>query len=572
MIQGRVTKVRRREDGNYAVTIGTNGRTVVWMLSAEPLRLGERVQLTPTHVSEMRVATQNTPGKVLVVSGGEIKVLAEPFARRMVAPRWYEAVGQAMRRPLFAYQLEGAAWLASRLAPGEGAILADEPGLGKSAQAVAAVTAIGAFPCLLVCPATLKQGWETELGYSIRDLVVRQVEHEQGDLPPAHVLVLNYDLLRARESQLLSYRFRCMIMDEAHALKEPVPTKNHRAAVATRLATSIRRVALLTGTPMLNVPEELWRLLHIVDPKEWPSFAEFRQHYCLAPPGEDATTEEQPKDPDAPRIYNVEDLRVRLDVAMLRRTKSELLKQLPPKRRVSVVVDLEPADQAEYLLAEKSVVDWLVGLGASSLAESASRAEALVRLTMLRHIAARGKLRKAVPTFLAQWIRLRQNEPLLVFAFHVDVIAGIARICRRLGVPTSCLHGQQTADKRSAQVLAFQTGRTQVLLAPLRCGGLGLNLQRASNVLILERLWTPSLMEQAEDRCHRLGQTREVVAHYLDARHTVDEHVAAVSSRKQELIDRIVDDVEESAENEEQIETLQAVADRLRVSGSASAA
>jgi SNF2 family DNA or RNA helicase len=571
MIRARVVKVRRREDGTYAVTLGTNGRTVVWMLADEPLRLGERVELMPTHVNEMRVATENTPGNVLVVSGGEIRILAEPFARRLVAPRWYGAVGAAMRRPLFNYQLEGAAWLASRLATGVGAILADEPGLGKTAQSVAAVTALGYFPCLLVCPATLKPGWETELGYSVRNLVVKQVEHEQGDMPAAHVLIVNYELLRARENQLRNYRFRSMIVDESHALKEPTPLKTHRAAVATRLAASIRRVVLLTGTPMLNAPEELWRQVHIVDPTVWPSYQEFRKTYCLPTPG-DVEPERPSGGASSPRIYNQEDLRVNLDVVMLRRTKAELLKELPPKRRVAVPIELESSDRAEYMAAEKSVVDWLVGLGAASLAESASRAEALVRLTMLRHIAARGKLRKAVPTFLSQWARLRSGEPLLIFAFHQDVVTGVIKICRRLGVPTSWIHGNQAAAKRAAHLLAFQSGQTQMFVAPLRCGGLGLNLQRAANVLILERLWTPSLMDQAEDRCHRLGQTKEVVAHYLDARHTVDEHVAAVSERKRELIDLVVDDVDETREAEEQTETLQAVADRLRASGQADAA
>jgi SWI/SNF-related matrix-associated actin-dependent regulator 1 of chromatin subfamily A len=569
MIRGRVVKVRRRDDGAYAVTIGTNGNTVVWMLSDSPMRLGERVELTPEHVNELKLATANRKGNVLVVSGGELRVLPEPFSRRMVASGWYRRVAQAMRRPLFNYQLEGAAWLASRFAESKGGILADEAGLGKTAQSVAAVTAVAAFPCLLVCPATLRSNWQTEIAHSSRDLVVAQVEHEQGPMPSAHVIVVNYELLRAREVQLIQYRFRSMVVDEAHALKEPLPPRTHRAAVATRLAAHIGRVALLTGTPMLNKPEELWRQLHIVDPAEWPSYADFRRLYCLPQPGEEDDEHEKPAEPT---IYNEDDLRFRIDEVMLRRTKSELLRELPPKRRISIPVELEHRDRAEYLIAEKSVVQWLMGLGAEGLAESAKKAEALVKLTMLRHLAARGKLRKAVPTFLAQWNRLRGEEPLVVFAFHQDVIAGVVRICRRMGLRLSHIDSRQSSDKRSQQVLAFQGGRTHVFVAPLRCGGLGLNLQRAANVLILERLFTPSLMEQAEDRCHRLGQTREVVAHYLDARDTVDEHVAEIIARKRALIDRVVDDVDETSEDQEQTETLQAVVERLRGVGSASAA
>jgi hypothetical protein len=220
---------------------------------------------------------------------------------------------------------------------------------------------------------------------------------------------------------------------------------------------------------------------------------------------------------------------------------------------------LEQQDRVHYDAARKNVVNWLRSIGSVQLAGSASRSEALVRLTMLRHIAARGKLRKAVGMFLRQWFA-EAKRPLVVFGFHRDVIAGVRSICARIGVRVSCILGEYSGERRQAELDAFQCGQTDVFVAPLRAAGVGLNLQRAADALVLERLWTPSLMEQAEDRIHRLGQTKQVTIWYLDARDTIDQHIAEIQRDKQKLIGRVVDDVSAEQQQAEEQETIERLA------------
>ena len=372
------------------------------------------------------------------------------------------------------------------------------------------------------------------------------------------MLVTNYDLLRARERQLASYGFKCMVLDESHAVKEPVAGTDHRASVATRIASGIGRVVLLTGTPLLNRPAELWRSLHLVEPETWPDFEAFRTRYCQR--GEDGLVDGLVTRHGL--VERVTELRCRVDELMLRRSKSDLLRKLPPKVRRVVVCSLEDRDRAHYDAAQKNVVSWLRSIGSAELASSASRSEALVRLTMLRHIAARGKLRKAVGVFLGRWFT-EVKRPLVVFGFHRDVIAGVRAICARIGVRAACILGEYSGERRQAELDAFQCGAADVFVAPLRAAGVGLNLQRAADALVLERLWTPSLMHQAEDRLHRLGQTKQVTVWYLDAKDTIDSYIAEIQRDKQKLIGRVVDDVAAEQELAEQQETIDRLAQAL---------
>ena len=318
---------------------------------------------------------------------------------------------------------------------------------------------------------------------------------------------------------------------------------------------------MLTGTPLLNRPAELWRLLHIAAPDDWPSYRAFRKRYCLRPlesdpdPGIAVVTEHG-------EVYRLDELRARTDEVVLRRLKSELLAGLPPKVRRSLVVDLEPYDRSHYDAAESDVWSWLSAVRADRTPLSASKNEALVRLTMLRHIAAVGKLRRALPEYLEHWFDT-EREPLVLFAYHQDVVAGVHEICRALGLRRSGILGKSSSVERTAEVDRFAMGEADVFVAPIKSAGTGINLQSARHALFLERLWTPSLMSQAEDRLHRIGQSRQVTITYLDAARTVDQYVAEVLAAKQQLIDRVVDDVDDQAECAEQGDTVSEVMERM---------
>lgn len=412
---------------------------------------------------------------------------------------------------------------------------------GKSTQALAAIASVGATPAILCCPPNVKVNWTREARYLKPRLKIAVVSGSTGPIPPAHIIVVNYDILRARERQLLNLRAKTIVFDEAHLLKEPTPIASHRAAIATRIAHRIGRPILLTGTVLLNRPQELWRLLHILDPRIWSSYADFKHRYCASPDDEDkkfrliVTEHGQAK--------RIDELRALAAPYMLRRQITVLKQQLPPKTRRQVMIALEEVDRKNYLAAEKDVVAWLRGFAGDARAMRAKRGQAVVKLNMLRRIAAEGKLRRAVGDYLSAWFSEENgHKPLVIFAYHRRVLAGVEEICRRMGLKVSTISGKDSDKKRQEEIDRFQQGLTSVFIAPIKSAGVGINLQRASDILSLERLWTPSLMNQAEGRCHRLGQRNPVTVTYLDAAGTVDEHIAHVLAEKQRLIDTVVDD------------------------------
>ena len=171
---------------------------------------------------------------------------------------------------------------------------------------------------------------------------------------------------------------------------------------------------------------------------------------------------------------------------------------------------------------------------------------------------------KPFPEYVHAWFDRTQRFPLVIFGYHIHVLLGVTRICQRMGIRASVLHGNDTSEERNRVVNQFQNGHSDVFIAPILSAGLGLNLHRASDVLFLERMWTPALMSQAEARVERIGQKNPVTATYLDAAKTVDEYLATVLMSKQAVIDRVVDDV--AYKDDFESETVDEVLELLRQS------
>jgi SWI/SNF-related matrix-associated actin-dependent regulator 1 of chromatin subfamily A len=539
-VRGRVITVRPRSDGTFAVTLFLRERQLGWMLAPVAPRMGALLEIEGAEekVYEQRGAT------VKVLGGGDVRVVDEPWARRYVPRPWLVAATKASRVRLYPHQIEGAGWLAQRLRGGHGGILADDQGLGKTVQAGVALFVARTFPAIVVCPSSVKRAWERELHDMLdADLRISVLDGYEGAIPPSHVIIANYDLLRAREKQLRALGARAIVFDEGQILKEPAPSPSHRAAVATRLAHRIGRAMILSGTPLPNKLPELWRLLHVVDRKEWPDFDDFQQRYCVEPE-EDEVDVGRHVITDYGRVHRLDELHARMAPYMLRRLKSHVLSHLPPKERRTVTVELGERERALYDRCEKDVVAWLRGVGQSARADSAARGQALVKLQMLRRIAAMAKLRSAVPRYLERWFATH-GRGLVIFGYHTPVLKGVKRICMEMGLRIAAIHRKDSDRKRQANVDAFCAHQADVFLAPIRAGGVGLNLQHGGHhVLFLERMWVVGAMAQAEDRVHRLGQKETVQITYLDAARTVDEHIARVLRQKQKIIDVVVDDRE----------------------------
>jgi superfamily II DNA or RNA helicase len=419
------------------------------------------------------------------------------------------------------------------------AFLADEQGLGKTIEALAAIEADGAYPAVIVCPASLKLNWLREIERwlphrSARALSgtgsgsaadtpqdLRSADRKEA-LGRTDITVVNYDILAARERELGRLSPRALVLDESHYCKNGAAK---RTQAATRVAASVPvngLVLALTGTPVMNRPNELISQLRIIGRLgDFGSGAKFGERF---------------KGADAHQRLHWH-LRAR---CFVRRLKSEVLPQLPAKTRSVVPIELD--NEGEYRLAERDVIAWLRS-HPLDLAEldakvaAALRAERLVRLGALKKLAARGKLHAALA-----WIHdfLSSGERLVVFASHREIQQAIVeRFPHALHVL-----GKDSHKARDASVRRFQEAdgeQTQLIVCSLAVAGQGLTLTKASNVAFLELDWTPAKHDQAEDRCHRIGQQDAVNAWYLLAAGTIDETIATLLDRKRAVIGAVTD-------------------------------
>jgi hypothetical protein len=400
------------------------------------------------------------------------------------------------------------------------AFLADEQGLGKTIQALATLEADGAWPAIVVCPASLKLNWEREAARWLPEgRSVQVLSGRGGAVPVADLSIVNYEVVGAHLEGLARLRPRALVLDESHYCKNP---RAKRTSEVRRLANKIPADGLrmaLSGTPVLNHAEELVAQLRILGrldefgsgerfSRRFEGAAEERLHWHLR------------------------------RTCFVRRRKSEVLPQLPDKRRA--IVPIELSNRREYAVAERDVIAWLreQPLDLRELDAQIARvlrAKRLAQLGLLKRLAARGKLKASLA-----WIHdfLQSGEPLVVFAHHREIQeAVIERFPEALH-----LLGGDDAAARDAAVTAFQDpDGPPLLVASTRVAGHGLTLTRASNVCFLELEWTPAAHDQAEDRVHRIGQHDGVTAWYLLAAETIDETISRVLARKRGTVGAITD-------------------------------
>ena len=404
--------------------------------------------------------------------------------------------------------------------------LADEQGLGKTIEALAALHLDRAFPAAVVCPASMKLVWRKECERWLPERSVAVVDGRSAEgwecagAATSDIVVCNYDIVEAHAARLGDRGLRAAVFDESHYCKDP-RRKRTKAAIglAERVADDGMRLAL-TGTPIMNRPKDLVAQLRLIG--------------RLGDFGSGAGLGRRFRGPQA-----LERLHWHLRAhCYVRRTKTDVLPQLPPKRLATVPLELDNAH--EYRLAEEDVIAWLHTLPLDlrtleARIAAALRAEQLARLNYLRLLSARGKL----PAALA-WIEdfVTSGEPLVVFAHHREVQTVLTE---RFPDAAHVLGGDDLAARATA-IDRFQgSDGPPLIVCSLQAGSQGITLARASNVAFLELDWTPARHDQAEDRCHRIGQRDAVTAYYLLAPDTIDEHMAGVLHRKRGVIGVVTD-------------------------------
>jgi SNF2 family DNA or RNA helicase len=398
--------------------------------------------------------------------------------------------------------------------------LADEQGLGKTVQALATLEADDAYPAVVVCPASLKLNWRREIERWLPERSIAVVSGTSRVAEAADITIINYEVVHAHRVRLALRRPKALVLDESHYVKNP---RAKRTQAVRRLAEALPPDALrlaLTGTPVMNHAEELIAQLRIIGRlDQFGSGARFARRF------QGSGAEE--------RIH----WHLRRS-CFVRRLKADVLPQLPAKRQVVVPVALE--NEREYRQAEKDVVAWLreqpLDLGElESKVAAALRAERLAQLNVLKRLAARGKLGPALA-----WIDdfLASDEPLVVFCGHRE----IQELLIERFPDALHLLGRDSVEQREAAVRAFQEGSgPQLIVCATRVGAQGITLTRASNVAFLDLEWSPAMHDQAEDRCHRIGQHDAVTAWYLLAAETIDETMIELIARKRGIVGAVTD-------------------------------
>lgn len=477
---------------------------------------------------------------------------------------------QGLGGTLRPFQRAGVAYATRCAIPGR-VIIADEPGLGKTIEALATLQSFGSFPALVVCPANAVQMWQAKAREWLPGKRVERVSVNAEIFPDADVYVINYDVLFVAKGRrgagrkkggsdnsvslrpalrTLADRIGAVVFDESHYLKNP---KALRTKAARKLAKNAAVRLLLTGTPAKSRPIELVPQLEILGVFKtlFQSWHHYATRYCGAYRTRYGW--------DVRGATNTQELHeVLTGSCYIRRRKNDVVGELPPKQRATI--QLPVTNLAEYRAAHDDIVRY-VGEEAERDAEfrqsiahlepderrrktaeyraskekKAKLAESLVRLGKLKRIAARGKLDAATA-----WLRdfIESGEKIVVFAYHRDVIEDVASA---FGDAAVTITGDNSAVAGDIEKRFQEDESVRILVGQIQAAGVALTLTAASNVAFVELGKTSTDHDQAEDRCHRIGQRDSVTAWYLLAEGTIEVDVAELMDERRAVTDSIHD-------------------------------
>lgn len=434
------------------------------------------------------------------------------------------------------YQRTGIQWMNTLGQMGFGGILADDMGLGKTLQVIALLDAQKKKPNLVVCPSSLILNWQDEVhkfapemnvlciygSAAARDYLMTQIN--ESDL-----VVTSYDYLRRDIDELEKVQFETVVLDEAQYIKNQ-KTKN---ALSVKRLKSNQRFAL-TGTPIENSLAELWSIFDFLMPDYLYNYHYFKTHY------EKGIVREN----DEEKSNRLKQL---IEPFVLRRTKKEVLKELPDKIEKTLVLDFNE-DEKRLYLANLSQVNQK--LQETLKMDQIDKIAILAMLTRLRQICAEPRVVYENITGLSSKLEgcLELLESLrgagkktLLFSSFTSVLDLIEEECKRRHFNVLKLTGSTSKEDRRSYVQRFQNGDVDVFLISLKAGGTGLNLTAAEAVIHYDPWWNISAENQATDRAYRIGQNNNVQVFKLIMKDSVEERITELQKKKKELSDVFVE-------------------------------
>ncbi len=461
------------------------------------------------------------------------------------AATYHPEVPTTLKAQLRSYQKEGFNWLARLAHLGFGACLADDMGLGKTIQALALILSRAqAGPVLVVAPTSVCDNWIREckqFAPSLNPLPFGGTRRQElvESLKPGDLLVCSYTMLQQEQELLCGRTWEIIVLDEAQAIKN-MNTKRSRAAMS--LKGNFRLIT--TGTPMENHLGELWNLFNFINPGLLGTLEQFQRRF--AQPIEQVKSEEA-------RNH----LRRLIQPYILRRTKTQVLKELPPRTEILLKVELSPEERNFYEAVRRQAIANLEETGRKTgNTASNTSIQILAELTRLRLAACNPRLVAPESRIASAKLELfgrvvgdltSSGHRALVFSQFVKHLALVREYLDRQGISYRYLDGSTPKTKRQIEINAFQEGDSDLFLISLKAGGLGLNLTAADYVIHLDPWWNPAIEDQASDRAHRIGQTRPVTVYRLISRATIEEKIVHLHQEKRNLADQILSTSDSSA-------------------------
>lgn len=449
----------------------------------------------------------------------------------------------------FPYQAQGIAYALQH----KRCIVGDQPGLGKTGQAIATIVGAKSFPCLIICPASLKINWQREVsmwtGGKHKAVILsdgnRRTFHQFFRAGLADFCIVNYESLKKyfvesmnipegkrlrldhiKFKEEIVKSFKSVIIDESHRCK-------NGAAQQTKFCMGICRgkeyALLLTGTPVVNRPKDLIPQLHIMNMlPRFGGYKFFVDRYCGG----------------VRQASNLAELNYKLrTTCFYQREKKDVLKDLPEKSRQTVICDI--SNRKEYNSAENDLIEYLRKYrdADDEKIAKAMRGQAMVMINILRQVSARGKV-ESVKEFLNDL--LESGEKIILFVSLHEVVNELKKIYPKAVTIT----GMDSKESRQAAVDKFQKDPdTKIVICSIKAAGVGLTLTASSRVAFVEFPWTYADCCQCEDRAHRIGQKDNVSCYYFLGQNTIDEKVYDIIQTKKDIANKATGVTENVQEN-----------------------
>lgn len=412
----------------------------------------------------------------------------------------------------------------------------DDMGLGKTMQSIATINLANAFPCLVICPNVVKINWEREW-HKFTDKKAMVLTDSVRDSWPFfwqtglhQVFIVNYEslkkyfVLRIKKAERWTLRdvefrqtinlFKSVIIDECHKCKS---SQTHQAKFTKGIAAGKEWVIGLTGTPVVNKPKDLVAQLSILGRMEdFGGYKHFVQRYCSGPN----------------EASNLKELNYNLwTKSFFRREKAEVLSELPEMTRQILSVDID--NRKEYIDAEKDLINYLIKYkdATDEKIQKALRGEVMVRIGILRDIAARGKM-KAVVDFVKDFIE--NNQKVVIFCNLHDIVDRLLAAFPK----AVCITGRQSMQEKQQSIDKFVNDKnTMIVIASIKAASAGVDgLQKScSNVLFIEEPWTAADRDQAESRVHRNGLRDGATMYHMHGKNTIDEKMWMIIEEKSKI-------------------------------------